>query len=517
MKLITKRLKDLTLSARLRKLYDNLDILKQSLVQHGQIQPIVITADNVVVCGGRRYTAAVELSWEEIVCVQREDLTPEQKIAMEIDENVCREPLTWQEQILGYLHLFKIKKRACALKGEKWTHETFGNWVGKTRGRISQILPLAEYIEKNPNSPAATAESISAGTVAMLAEIELKAEQRLLFLRKSNQPTPGANNTTNNALKEAVENAEKTEIATGLIQPEIIEVDHILDDSEPAPQPKPKLVPTESQQRKPPLAMNVVGRRYTQGDSLKMLADLPVECIDGIYTDPPYGIDLDNITQTNTVPGHSEVFNAILENHDEEKALKTLQILPHLAFRVIRPKGFFIQWCDPEKFIFLANECVNAGFNVQRWPLIVVKPNARNQQANVNSTKNYEFLLVARKPGATLMQPMASSIYTSHEWGQARNNFEHPFSKPIDASKWILENFFSKNAFILDPFAGTGSIVFAGIKHGFYVYGIELEPDVYTRGEFRLQQAVELFILIQNKQSVIHEPADFGLLSDQVL
>ena len=68
------KLNDITLGERAREDYGDIDGLGESMGRLGQIQPIVIDEDNIIRAGGRRYTAAILLGWEEIDCVYMKDI-----------------------------------------------------------------------------------------------------------------------------------------------------------------------------------------------------------------------------------------------------------------------------------------------------------------------------------------------------------------------------------------------------------------------------------------------------------
>jgi len=94
---------------RIRKDLGDLSSLKQSLKQHGLMNPIVITGDNILIAGHRRFEAARQLGWNTItarVVDQHDDVS---QIEMEIDENTQRKSLTTDELAEAYLRLDKLK------------------------------------------------------------------------------------------------------------------------------------------------------------------------------------------------------------------------------------------------------------------------------------------------------------------------------------------------------------------------------------------------------------------------
>lgn len=103
------KIDSIILRKRIRKDLGDLSSLKQSLKQHGLMNPIVITGDNILIAGHRRFEAARQLGWNTItarVVDQHDDVS---QIEMEIDENTQRKSLTTDELAEAYLRLDKLK------------------------------------------------------------------------------------------------------------------------------------------------------------------------------------------------------------------------------------------------------------------------------------------------------------------------------------------------------------------------------------------------------------------------
>ena len=61
--------------------------LAKSIERFGFKVPIVIDADNVIVCGHTRYKAAQKLKLESVPCIVADDLTPEQVKAFSLNQS----------------------------------------------------------------------------------------------------------------------------------------------------------------------------------------------------------------------------------------------------------------------------------------------------------------------------------------------------------------------------------------------------------------------------------------------
>lgn len=78
--------------------------LQASMALLGQLQPIVVS-HKVLVFGHRRLLAAKALGWEEINAVDLANLTDEQMLSLEIEENTQRQQMSWQETAQAILRL----------------------------------------------------------------------------------------------------------------------------------------------------------------------------------------------------------------------------------------------------------------------------------------------------------------------------------------------------------------------------------------------------------------------------
>ena len=82
---------------RLRKDMGDIAALTDSLKRFGQISPIVITKDNVLIAGGRRLEAARSLGWQTINAVVAEIPDKLTSLEYELEENIQRRDFTREE------------------------------------------------------------------------------------------------------------------------------------------------------------------------------------------------------------------------------------------------------------------------------------------------------------------------------------------------------------------------------------------------------------------------------------
>jgi ParB-like chromosome segregation protein Spo0J len=80
----------------------NLDAIKESLRQFGQVKPIVINSDLKVIAGNGTLTAAKELGWQKINVIQLPEDWDKNKIkAFAIADNRTAELAEWETELLN--------------------------------------------------------------------------------------------------------------------------------------------------------------------------------------------------------------------------------------------------------------------------------------------------------------------------------------------------------------------------------------------------------------------------------
>jgi ParB family chromosome partitioning protein len=147
-------LTSIILGDRFRKDLGDIDELKESLEQHGLLQPIGVHRRGededayILVWGGRRLAAATQLGWHEIevkVLQNEEDFDLREK---ELEENLRRKDMTWQEQVESMCEIHKLKVMKNALVGEKWGYRDTGRLLGISLGNVQYTLEVGKYLRQ---------------------------------------------------------------------------------------------------------------------------------------------------------------------------------------------------------------------------------------------------------------------------------------------------------------------------------------------------------------------------------
>ena len=103
-------IEDIKVKKRIRKEMGDISALAESLKRFGQISPIVITKDNLLVAGERRLEAARSLGWTSINAVVADIPDELTRVEYEQEENIQRLGFTAEETEEAAKRIEKLKK-----------------------------------------------------------------------------------------------------------------------------------------------------------------------------------------------------------------------------------------------------------------------------------------------------------------------------------------------------------------------------------------------------------------------
>lgn len=137
--------------------------LAWSLNAIGQINPITITRDGELIAGERRLTAAKENGWTHINVQFAEDLDPATRHLIELEENVRRIDLSWQDQCLAVEEYHKLRTAEDAA----WTANKTASALGLSPANVAEKRSVAqEILRGNERIAEAPKFSVAKGIVA---------------------------------------------------------------------------------------------------------------------------------------------------------------------------------------------------------------------------------------------------------------------------------------------------------------------------------------------------------------
>lgn len=116
--------------------------LKQSIEEHGIIQPLVLKKDEngyIIIAGERRWRAAKEAGIKEVPVVIMDDLEDREVLELSLIENIQREDLNPIEEALAYKSL---------INDFNLTQQELSHRIGKSRVAITNCMRLLNLDER---------------------------------------------------------------------------------------------------------------------------------------------------------------------------------------------------------------------------------------------------------------------------------------------------------------------------------------------------------------------------------
>jgi DNA modification methylase len=478
--------------------------LVPSIAEVGLIQPIIlerlpasragvningeaIHSDLLLIAGWSRLAAFSLLKYSTIPYNFRENTPEHIRDEIELEENIRRNEMSWQDIALSIrkIHFKRVSLTAEFNKGKSkseqmkpWGQRATGSLLNVALGDVSEALLLAEYLKKGDPEITAAANPFAARNVLLTRREDEIAK---------NLAKKQSNNT--NSLKKAVKPQHRVVRTPADERPKGIAETPPVRTLNPTVEPAPKIEIDLSHM------LYNLDSIYDQPDgSPPFLARLEPESVDLIYVDPPFGIDMEDLE------GRKDI-ERVAAAHDVGENLDQMEVFFEHAYRVLKDRSYFLQWCDMKNWDKFAGRMTRqkdkatgnvvwkhekgwlekAGFTVCPYPMIWHKAHAcKNQAAGVWPTKSYEYVCVARKGKANLLKPIPDSVFRCSGTSE-RKLQANPFAKPFEFTKWLLDYFVRPGSVVLDCYAGEGSIVRALLNLGMTVIACEKEETHYNR------------------------------------
>lgn len=506
--------------ARARIEYPNIEQLADSLYSQGFIHPIALNQAGILVAGGRRSAALDHLFANpekypaasadpdmrrlledgrlmkgvhfSLKITESEDHLRE----LELIENVQREQFTWQEECIAISRIHSIKRRDAVLNKDTWGQRETGRLLKTSAASINYAVRIASKLS-DKDSPLWQASSITEA-LQMLTTEKFDEANRLLVTQAKNRAsilpeikltkgsdffatfTPSADEGDHVELRRAPYGPEGAVMTDDINGPETIAFPQSGLVSEPDLDDH-----IAAHQTAHHLATQLV---YNM-DCIDFFKHLGPASVDHVVCDPPYGIDMRNLSQTNT--GQDNI-DRIADTHDVQENEKAFAAWLKGCHYIMKESGFCVWWCDISQFERIKTLAVEAGFKAQSWQLTWHKTtNCLNQRAEYNFTKNTEIAIVLRKGDARLLSAQPSSVWSGGLTLEDKTKFaKHPFIKPAPLWKWLLDAVALPGSVVADPFSGVGSSTLEMFRLGYQPRCCEIDVDHYN------QQIVNLTGLI---------------------
>lgn len=184
-------------------------------------------------------------------------------------------------------------------------------------------------------------------------------------------------------------------------------------------------------------------------DGLKLLNQIKNDSIPVVFFDPQYRGILDKMKYGNE--GARQIQRSQLHQMSEEIIIDFLIEIN----RVLVPTGHLFLWID--KF----HLCEGIGSWLKKINLVIVDMIVWNKERmgmGYRTRKQSEYLLILQKPPLR-----AKDVWKSRNirdiWTEKISNKKHPHQKPVELQKILIESVSNVGDVILDPAAGSFSVM----------------------------------------------------------
>lgn len=195
---------------------------------------------------------------------------------------------------------------------------------------------------------------------------------------------------------------------------------------------------------------------------------------DVILTDPPYGMGAHDFGDgAGKFLGIEHHYDDTFENF--RKLMEGPNGWCALSYKVAKAQAHAYVFCDPDNFLLLRDWMREAGWYVFRTPLINVKTNSgRVPLPELGPRRQYEILLYAIKG-----KKPTTHIYPDVITSNADENLSHGAQKPVSLYQNLLQRSVKPGDRVADFFAGSGTIFEAAQLFQCYATGTEINPEYY--------------------------------------
>lgn len=127
---------------RQRRVLSDIADLADSIARLGLINPITIDENNILIAGERRLEACRRLGWTHIPAQLFSDLPPTDRVLIELEENIKRKDISWQEHTTAIAKYHQIRKE----EEPSWSEEKTAEALGRTQQSVNQHLTVAREL-----------------------------------------------------------------------------------------------------------------------------------------------------------------------------------------------------------------------------------------------------------------------------------------------------------------------------------------------------------------------------------
>lgn len=224
-------------------------------------------------------------------------------------------------------------------------------------------------------------------------------------------------------------------------------------------------------------------------DALEHMYGVGDNTVDLLFTDPPYGINIDKVAMSiGGETGGDITTTGIKYNDSPENALVLYQALATESARFCKDTAHACIFVGPSHFWIIKEMFNQAGWICSERPVIWIKAGSgQNNNPDAWFSSAYEMLLFARMPNAKLV------LWGKPDWIQCNivssEHRLHQAEKPVLLCKELIARTTMPGLYMYDPFMGSGAIIEAAFEMKLLSIGCEVAEESYANAVARMLKA----------------------------
>lgn len=410
---------------RQRRTLKGIEELAASIQQTGLIHPIVVTPDHVLVAGERRFRAHQLLALTHIEVRYTTDLSRQELERIELEENVKRSDLSWQEECLSVLRYHEMRVADAA----EWRVEDTATALSFSPAYTSQRVMVARALQAG-EPLVVQADSFTVARNA-LARVQQRANDSL-------------GEAIDAAFNDELEEDDAVVQATSqrLSAPTTV----VLRKPEAVSGEAPKAAVTAPTRPSGPIF---------HADFHDFAATYSGPKFNFLHCDFPYGIDAGKHNQ-----GAAKKFGGYDDTADVYFNL--LETLCEFTETGLAPSAHMMFWLAPKYLGQTRTMLTAAGWKINDYPLIWHRSDNSGIIPDPKRTGRqvYEMALHCTLGDRFVAQSVANLC------GCPQQKEVHTSSKPRQMLAHFFRMFVDASTIMLDPTAGSGNAVNVALKMG---------------------------------------------------
>lgn len=465
-----RKINDIIIKDRARSNVGDVSSLAKSISMVGQLNPILINSDNVLIDGLHRIAALKELGKDTIEVRVVNGITEDDHYLIELLSNLDRKEFLWHEEIDLKCKLHSYWVEEAKANNTSWGYRETAKRLKCSLGGLSTDLAFAEALKVFPVLKEQSTKGRAREAYKALGD-QAKAIQRMESFTETEKNRLAAlqNGTITMSLNkntigpQALKNTDAAREKVASLNNE--------DDS-------------KNLQESPAAKIQVI---YVAENYKTFINKIPDNSVGLVELDPPYAIDF------NTNYGKTNKIQSKAQDWDEKELYEFYFNYLPLIHKKMLDASWCLIWTGKEHYMQINDIASKIGFITQQ-PGAWMKIGGSTNKPKTNMVSNWEMFLLLRKGNAQFNTPSFPSAIQINTTASA--NKIHQWEKPIELYDYFFKSIGRPGALFMTLFAGSGNCLISAAKARMVPLGCDKSqkyiPEFYQRLENYLGITAEI-------------------------